>query len=92
MATATQIQQLYIAYFNRPADPAGLAYWLTSTMSVNAIAESFSKQTEYSSLYVGKNTVQVVNTIYNNLFGRDADQAGLMYWAICPPHASQTHR
>nr|WP_315475661.1 DUF4214 domain-containing protein [uncultured Undibacterium sp.] len=81
MATATQIQQLYIAYFNRPADPAGLAYWMKSTMSINAIAESFAAQTEYSSLYAGKTTVQVVNTIFNNLFGRDADTAGLLYWA-----------
>ncbi len=25
--TATQAQQLYVAYFNRPADTLGLAYW-----------------------------------------------------------------
>ena len=28
MSTASQLQQLYVAYFGRAADPAGLDYWV----------------------------------------------------------------
>ena len=28
MATASQLQQLYVAYFGRAADPSGIDYWV----------------------------------------------------------------
>ncbi|MBC3910326.1 DUF4214 domain-containing protein, partial [Undibacterium sp. NL8W] len=46
--TAADIQKLYIAYFNRPADPSGLAYWMAQSFTLNQIADSFSKQAEYA--------------------------------------------
>ena len=33
-STETQVQQLYVAYFSRPADVAGLAYW-TNILATN---------------------------------------------------------
>ncbi|MFZ3000242.1 MAG: DUF4214 domain-containing protein, partial [Undibacterium umbellatum] len=78
--TAADIQKLYIAYFNRPADPSGLAYWMAQSFTLNQIADSFSKQAEYATAYAGKTTEETVNTIYNNLFGHKADVAGLNYW------------
>jgi S-layer protein len=84
MATNTDlIQQLYVAYFNRPADVAGLNYWtnaLTNGGKIADIAKSFSQQTEYTSLFAGKQPDEIVNIIYTNLFGRGAEQAGLNYW------------
>ncbi|MFZ6770799.1 DUF4214 domain-containing protein [Undibacterium sp. Di26W] len=83
MASANDIQNLYIAYFNRPADVAGLAYW-TSGNQVNftpvQIAQLFSKQVEYASIFSGLSTKQTVNALYRNLFGHDADPGGLTYW------------
>ncbi|MCH8623101.1 DUF4214 domain-containing protein, partial [Undibacterium sp. TS12] len=67
-------------YFNRPADPNGLAYWMASSLTVNQIADSFAQQTEYKTVFAGKSTEDTVNTIYTNLFGHAADVAGLNYW------------
>ncbi len=81
MANSTaDIQKLYIAYFNRPADIDGLAYWAASSMSLKEISNSFAAQKEYKDAYDGLGINQVVNTIYKNMFGHDADFAGLNYW------------
>lgn len=80
--TAADIQKLYIAYFNRPADPAGLAYWTASSMTITQIANSFAEQTEYKAAFAGQTTEQIISTLYTNLFGsaRVPDAAGLLYW------------
>nr|WP_315472203.1 DUF4214 domain-containing protein [uncultured Undibacterium sp.] len=80
--TAANIQKLYIAYFNRPADPAGLAYWMDSNMTITQIANSFAEQTEYKAAFAGQTTESIIATLYTNLFGsaRVADAAGLLYW------------
>ena len=80
MATASQIQQLYIAYFGRPADPSGLASWLTSTSSLTQIAQSFGTAPEFTSTFAGQTYAQQVNNLYLNLFGRSAEPAGLNAW------------
>ncbi len=89
MATHTQnIEKLYVAYFNRPADPVGLQFWdqqLTaqagSSTAFNAIAEAFSHSDEYINLYTNMSATQRVDQIYLNLFGRHADASGLLFWA-----------
>jgi hypothetical protein len=80
------VQKLYVAYFSRPADPAGLAYWegvvaANPTHSTAAVSAAFAASAEYKAAYAGLTETQIVNTIYNNLFGRDAEPAGLLYWA-----------
>lgn len=84
MTTAADIQTLYLAYFNRPADPAGLAYWVDQIdnqgQSLKSAAENFSLQTEYTAANVGLDLVAKVNAVYVNVFGRDADILGLQYW------------
>ncbi|QOY94166.1 DUF4214 domain-containing protein [Massilia sp. UMI-21] len=81
----TAIQQLYVAYYNRPADPAGLAYWQGVVASQGgdtaAVSAAFASSDEYVSVYGGKDNRTVVNTVYRNLFGRDGEPAGLDYWA-----------
>jgi len=82
--TATQLQQQYIAYFGRPGDPAGIKYWLSSSSGISSAREFADKiyaQDEYKSSTVGtKSTEAQVNSLYLNLFGREADAAGLIYW------------
>jgi len=79
------IQKLYVAYFNRPADVAGLAYWETvvegakgNTASVSA---AFANEAEYKTAFAGMSNADIVNKVYMNLFGRDAEAAGRDYWA-----------
>ncbi|NYE61700.1 S-layer protein [Duganella sp. 1224] len=80
-ATATDIQTLYVAYFNRPADPLGLQLWLNSGASIQTIANGFSGSDEYKATYAGKTPLDLVDSIYMNLFGRHAEPAGLLFWA-----------
>jgi S-layer protein len=80
-ASATDIQTLYVAYFNRPADPLGLQAWLSTGASIATIAAGFSASQEYKDTYGGKSPLDLVDSIYMNLFGRHAEAAGLVYWA-----------
>jgi hypothetical protein len=90
MATTyyNDIQKLYVAYFNRPADAAGLAYYegvleaatdKAATMAV--ISADFAKSTEYTAAFSGKTSAQIVDIIYTNIFGHAADAAGNKFYA-----------
>ncbi|WP_179401928.1 DUF4214 domain-containing protein [Burkholderia guangdongensis] len=78
------IQEAYIAYYGRPADPAGLAYWAqqlaNANGNLNVIINAFGNSAESQALYGGSNTAAQVNAIYETLFGRQADTAGLNYY------------
>lgn len=78
--TTAQIQNAYVAFFNRPADVAGLNYWSTYNGSISDLFNAFAGSQEYKSLFTGQNSTQIVNTVYQNLFGRSPDVAGLNYW------------
>jgi hypothetical protein len=79
------IQQLYVAYFARPADVAGLQYWETVDAAnqgdISAISATFAKAPEYLADYAGKSNTQVVDQVYINMFGRHAELDGLLYWS-----------
>ena len=79
-ATATELQQLYIAYFGRAADPSGLTYWTDEGTTTKAFAANMYAQNEFKSVYGSLNVEAQVNQIYQNLFDRDADATGLLYW------------
>lgn len=79
------VQQLYVAYFNRPADAGGLAYWegviAAQNGSVAAISAAFSQSAEYIAAYAGMSNLEIVNQVYQHLFGRFAEIGGLRYWS-----------
>jgi hypothetical protein len=89
MATNTElVQQLYVAYFNRPADVDGLSYYVgvleasaDPVATAAAISADFANATEYKTAYAGMSDKQIINTIYHNIFGHEADIPGLNYWA-----------
>jgi hypothetical protein len=87
MAASTyldQVQQLYIAYFGRPADPIGQLYWATQIDAANgsiaAVQAGFSASTESQALFGNKSTIDKVTAIYQNVFNRSPDAAGLAFW------------
>jgi hypothetical protein len=86
MATTntTTVEQLYIAYFSRPADPNGLAYWnnvlATNPNGVQEISANFAGSQEYKDTYAGLDNQGIVQAVYHNLFGRAGEQAGVDYW------------
>lgn len=87
MATTyhTDIQKLYVAYFGRPADPAGLAFWQAQVEAANgstaAVSAQFAASAEYKTSYAGMTSSQIVDAVYKNLFGRTAEAGGKAYWA-----------
>lgn len=79
-----EVQKLYVAYFGRPGDPNGIEHW-TDALDANAItladvSDSFAASQEYRDTYAGLDNRTIVNDVYENLFGRAADESGLNYW------------
>ncbi|MDQ7733690.1 DUF4214 domain-containing protein [Halomonas sp. SpR1] len=78
----TQIQQLYTAYLGRPADQAGINYWKEQDVSEAQLRDSLANdaQPEYVELYGDRTRAELVEAVYQNMFGREADADGLEYW------------
>lgn len=78
------VQKAYIAYYARPADPDGLDYWVgrlnNNNGNLQGIIDSFGNSEEYTNRFSSLNNTQLVNNIYQNLFGRDADPSGLKFY------------
>ena len=79
-----EVQKLYVAYFSRPADPAGLTFWAnnlaTNPNGYQEIAQAFSTSAEYQATYGGQDNRAVVAEVYENLFGRPGEAAGIDFW------------
>jgi hypothetical protein len=87
MATTyyNEIQKLYVAYFNRPGDPTGLAFWEKAVEASNGstaiVAAEFAKQIEYTDAFKGMTNAEIVDQVYMNLFGRSsAGDNGADFW------------
>ena len=84
MATDYEVQELYVAYFSRPADPDGLAFWkmqLTNHPDLYAdVSLAFATSAEYQASFGGMDHRAFVGQIYRNLFSREADTAGMDFW------------
>ena len=78
------VQKLYIAYYQRPADPQGLMYWAQkleeSGGNLNAIVHAFANSPEAKELYGGKPTEEVIKEIYEAVFNRAPDPEGLNFY------------
>lgn len=81
----SEVQKLYIAYFNRPGDPGGLGYWeglLANDVSMTMLQNSFSSSAEYQAIYIGQQNTVLITKLYQNLFGRvvDVNDGGVQWW------------
>ena len=88
LSTITRLQKFYLAYFGRPADVEGLLYWaedLTRNLAGDEVRMGGyfgnASQPEFTSIYgASTSTTEFINAVFNNLFGRNADNTGLTYW------------
>jgi len=78
--TLTQINQLYVSYFGRPADFSGASFYQTANATPSQVAAAFAASAESQALYGNLSAADQVNAVYQNLFGRSAEIAGLQYW------------
>jgi hypothetical protein len=79
------VQSLYVAYFSRSSDAESLEHWdnvLAGNIDIDDNKEDFEIDVANSqSLYGGLSFSPAVDTIYQNLFGRDTEPAALNFWA-----------
>jgi S-layer protein len=84
------ITELYIGYYDRAPDPAGLSFWLTAMTngaSLTQVANAFASSSESLALYPFLSVPNLVNAstfvtqVYNNLLNRAPDSAGLTFWS-----------
>ncbi|GEM_PF-3722694 len=78
------VQKLYIAYYQRPADPKGLLYWAQKLEenggNLNAIIHAFANSPEAQQLYGNKPVEEVIKEIYESVFNREPDPEGLKFY------------
>lgn len=77
------VARLYFAYFLRLPDYTGLMYWVNSYTQgtpLNDVSNAFATSTEFQQSYGTLSNAQFVQTVYQNVLGRQPDAGGLAYW------------
>ncbi|WP_281993508.1 DUF4214 domain-containing protein [Sulfitobacter geojensis] len=94
LSTLTDRQALtaiYIGYFDRAADPAGIAFWeqvaSETSLDLVAITSDFANQSETQAVHpffmdpATNSPSTFITSLYLNLFNREPDAAGLTFWS-----------
>ena len=88
------VNSLYLAFYGRPADPAGMKFWAEQLSKANgdidAIKASFANSEEAKLRFGNDTAADRITEIYQQLFNRDPDAGGLDFWvdAVSKGHAS----
>jgi len=76
-----RILDVYLAYYGRPADTAGLSWWTDALNAaggnINSIMQAFAISDEYTRRFGHMNNGDLVENLYWQLFGRPAEPTGL---------------
>ncbi len=75
---------MYVAYYGRPGDSAGIRFW-ESQLSANKgsleeIIDAFGNSEEFNSRFDNLSDEELIDSIYSSLFGRHADSEGLSFY------------
>lgn len=81
-ASLDLVQELYVAYYGRPADTAGQEYWAerVDAEGEGAILNAFGNSEEFQEAFGDLSSSELVTNLYQQLFSRDPEAAGLSYW------------
>ncbi|ARU57525.1 hypothetical protein OLMES_3490 [Oleiphilus messinensis] len=75
---------MYVAYYGRPGDSAGIAYWSGELQAaggdMTAIIDVFGTSQEYVDRYGSLTHTEMVDAIYQQIFSRLPDTAGRDYY------------
>jgi hypothetical protein len=78
------VNAFYLAYYGRPADPAGLAFWSAALQKNNGdfsnIVNAFATSPEATARFASVSIADRVGEIYQQLFNRAPEKAGLDFW------------
>lgn len=81
---ASTVNSFYLAFYGRPADPAGLAFWAEQLANndgnLSAITQAFATSEEAQVRFGTDTVTERISEIYQALFNRAPDTVGLTYW------------
>ncbi len=79
-----QAYRIYQAAFDRPADSAGLGFWIHSLdtgVALDAVAAGFVQSPEWIAMYgASPSNTEVVDKLYQHVLHRLPDAAGEAFW------------
>ena len=81
--SAAMIDRLYLAFFQRDPDDAGLDHWVEARGDghrLEDIAEWFAESNEFQTRYGGTDFSEFLDRLYTEVLGRPADPDGKAYW------------
>lgn len=80
LAYYPDIQEVYIAYYGRSADPAGRRFWAEQLQqsggNLDAIIDAFGTSQEFLDEYGDLTNEQLIETVYRQMFCRAPEPAG----------------
>lgn len=82
-STEAAVASLYRAAFGRDADASGLDYWLDLVKDgadYGSLAKAFVNSAEFNEGAGKLSDTDFLSGLYQNIFSRTADDAGLKYW------------
>ncbi|RNF29084.1 hypothetical protein NM04_19775, partial [Massilia aurea] len=88
------VNSFYLAFYGRPADPAGLKFWSQQLANndgdLGAITQAFATSEEAQIRFGTDSVNDRIAEIYQQLFNRAPDATGLEYWTdvVAKGHAS----
>lgn len=78
------VHRAYIAYYDRPGDPAGVDYWKNRLAGdpggLDALMSEFASSAEAVARYGHMTDEELLQTLYEQLFGREMDEEGRAYY------------
>ena len=78
------VSAFYLAYYGRPADAGGMAYWAEQLQlsggNLSDIVDAFANSPESSTNFGGLSTSQHIALLYQHLLSRQPEPAGAAYW------------
>jgi hypothetical protein len=80
-----QVQQMYIAYYGHPGDPAGVDYWAGRLAEVGGdwiadLVNAFGDSPEYTERFGALADETLIDNLFLGLFNRSVDRAGLDFY------------
>jgi hypothetical protein len=78
------MQRVYVAYYGRPADPAGAGWWgeqlAANNGNLDALIQQFGTSQEFDERYGSLDYGTLLDTIYQQMFGRFPDPGGKAFY------------
>lgn len=75
-----QLERLYLAYFQRNSDRAGLNFWVEDGRSLPVVSQEFAQSAEFQATYGDLDDEAFVELVYRNVLGRPSDAGGRAFW------------